>query len=862
LNQIGPNLLGIPDSNPTKKVEYGASVQLSSDTGDILAVGAPHHGYNSSTADPSKINTEGGGVFVYKNNGNEWNLLSFFAGLPSEQIGNYLALSADGSRIAIRRNKTLSPTPNQVEVYDITSEGVTSKVGSDLSCGGNGDSVSLSANGNRIAVSCHSFSGSRGIVEIFDWANGAWSSIGQVKIANTTGANNNDRFGWVVSLDNSGNRLAVSAPNFDGGLSNRGLVRVYEYANNQWIQIGGDIQGLSSNDVFGYAMDLSGDGLSVAVGAYQSDVGGVTDTGAVSVFTLPPGATNWIGVGQLVVGETLQRFGRSVSISTDGKRVAASSEGVSTKGHMKILDFNGTQWEISGEVLGSNNQERLGYAVQGVTLTGDGSRVASGSMWGSNAAGNPTGVVRVFENLIASIAPSSSPSVILPVVPSSTPSVAPSSTPTGLKTTVTPTATTLTASPSNLVTAVPTTVSSPSSNSTQLEGVPVSPNSSVTPNATPTTAPTESPVVAATSVPTSGQDTGSSLVPISTPAPFTPLTSVTSSIPTVKLSKFDWDLERVGNATAVFSDGSNTEEITLNYNISNRLFTLNVFDESCTIPVLDNVVGITGNATVVTSTHSNLKVSLDVKQEGVIGSVVWSNGPSGVGFVNLCVRVDLVLDNDNTISINFHEQKLFITIGLEQGFSVVGVSLDRDAADEDNEAAEVDYAILACQCNASFVCGNEILVQGSDVYICVYSESDGVQVAGISALTFQQGDTFSTVPIFNSTEDPLTAVFVSAQGALIRSQMRSGFFTTINPLPVEVNGVAVLSFSNTGGRRLIRSVSYSRVLREAESSDFNVTLGVQNDPATTQVSGAGRVAGTVVIVFITIGAGLLSLFGA
>jgi hypothetical protein len=56
--QVGPTLFGIPDPNTTKNVEYGSAVQLSSATGNILAIGAPHHGYNSSSADPAHVSSD------------------------------------------------------------------------------------------------------------------------------------------------------------------------------------------------------------------------------------------------------------------------------------------------------------------------------------------------------------------------------------------------------------------------------------------------------------------------------------------------------------------------------------------------------------------------------------------------------------------------------------------------------------------------------------------------------------------------------------------------------------------------------------------------------------------------------------
>ena len=806
-------MFGAPDADPAKKVEYGTSIQLASASGDILAVGAPLHGYNSSTADPTKVNTEGGGVFIYENNGFGWSLLTFLVGVPGEKIGANLALSSNGSRIAIRRNKELSLSLNQVEVYDVGNGGLV-KVGSDLSCGGIGGSMSLSSNGNRIALGCHAINGGRGRVEIFDFTNGAWSSIGALSIANPTAVNNNDRFGWVVSLDGSGNRLAVSAPNYDAaGNANSGLVRVYEYVGGSWNQIGGNIAGSIANEVFGYAMDISGDGLSVAVGAYARSNGGVLAAGAVSVFSLPPGGTTWGAVGQIVTGGVAQeRFGRSVSISTDGKRVAASSLGSSSRGNLKVLDFIGSQWEISGELLGAINQERLGYDVEGVTLTGDGNRVAFGSVWANNTAGLSTGRVRVFDNLPA--APSSIPSAApsdtaapigtLPVVPTTTPTV--------LKTTDTPT----------------------------------------------TKAPTSSPVTPVTASPIVPQPTSAS--PQGSPSP----TSLTSTIPTMKLSKFDWDLERVGNITALFSDGSANEEIILNYNISNRLSFVTVYDQTCTIPVPASIIGIASESTIKTSTHSNLKVMLDVKQDTVVGSIVWRNGVSGIGYLDLCVRVDLVLNDGSATSIHFHEQKLYLTIGLQQqGFTVIGIALEREVADVANQIADAVYDIVACQCNELFICGSTILAQGSDVFICVYSESVDVQIAGISALAFNQANLFGTLAIVNSTEDAVTAVTVSGKGALIRSQMRSEFFDEINPLPVDVEGVAVLSFASgqnaPSGRRLIRSVALSRVLSESKTSDFNVAVGLQGNEVPV-TSGAGHAVGTCVLAAVTVGSGLLSLF--
>ena len=52
-----------------------------------------------------------------------------------------------------------------------------------------------------------------------------------------------DNFGRSVSMNSAGDRVAIGASKNDGTGSNAGHVRVYEYSNNSWSQLGSDIDG-------------------------------------------------------------------------------------------------------------------------------------------------------------------------------------------------------------------------------------------------------------------------------------------------------------------------------------------------------------------------------------------------------------------------------------------------------------------------------------------------------------------------------------------------------------------------------------------------------------------------------------------
>ena len=100
----------------------------------------------------------------------------------------------------------------------------------------------------------------------------------------------NDQSGKSVSLSSDGRRLAIGATHNDGSASNAGHVRIYQLnGSDQWVQVGGDINGEAAEDLSGYFISLSKDGNTVAIGAPANDGNG-TSSGQVRVYALPSGS--------------------------------------------------------------------------------------------------------------------------------------------------------------------------------------------------------------------------------------------------------------------------------------------------------------------------------------------------------------------------------------------------------------------------------------------------------------------------------------------------------------------------------------------------------------------------------------------
>jgi hypothetical protein len=95
-----------------------------------------------------------------------------------------------------------------------------------------------------------------------------------------------DESGISVSLDSDGDRVAIGARYNDGTATDAGHVRVYEYSNSSWSQLGSDIDGEREDDYSGRSVSLDSDGDRVAIGAYynEGNDGNVASAGHVRIY--------------------------------------------------------------------------------------------------------------------------------------------------------------------------------------------------------------------------------------------------------------------------------------------------------------------------------------------------------------------------------------------------------------------------------------------------------------------------------------------------------------------------------------------------------------------------------------------------
>jgi len=315
-----------------------------------------------------------------------------------DKSGWSVSLNTDGSVVAIGAPDN-SLFAGHVRVYENQS-GVWTQIGDDIdgedAFDESGTSVSLSGNGSVVAIGAPFNSGNgslAGHVRVFENQSGVWTQIG----SDIDGEASNDESGGSVSLSADGSRVAIGARNNDGTGSNAGHVRIYENQSGVWTQIGGDLDGEAAGDGFGWSVDLSADGSAVAVGADFNDGAG-TDAGHVRVFLKL--FDNWTQFGSDIDGEfAFDYSGSSVSLSANGMVVAIGARGnwggTSDAGHVRVYGFQSGDWtQIGDDIDGEAADDRSGWSV---SLNADGSVVAIGAYLNDGTAPD-AGHVRIYQN--------------------------------------------------------------------------------------------------------------------------------------------------------------------------------------------------------------------------------------------------------------------------------------------------------------------------------------------------------------------------------------------------------------------------------------------------------------------------------
>jgi hypothetical protein len=364
-------------SNAKSGDQFGSSLALSND-GNTLAVGAVGEpssatGVNGNQADTSMPGA--GAVYVFTRAGNAWSQQAYVKASNTgeksdgDQFGYSVALSGDGNTLAtgaisedsaatgINGNQADNSADSAGAVYVFTRAGGAWSQQAyvkpwNTTNRGNlfGYSVGLSGNGDTLAAGSYDEERGKGAVYVFTRSGGAWSQ--QIRLM-ASNAEDGDSLGCSIAISDDGNTVAAGAFDEDSLLRgiqpptegsndaasdvSTGAAYVFVRNGSAWSQQA-FVKATNTrlNDQFAWALALSRDGNTLAVGAHLEDSGAsglngnqedasAEDSGAAYVYTRS--GTTWSPAAYVKASSprSSAEFGISLALNGDGKVLAVGA---------------------------------------------------------------------------------------------------------------------------------------------------------------------------------------------------------------------------------------------------------------------------------------------------------------------------------------------------------------------------------------------------------------------------------------------------------------------------------------------------------------------------------------------------------
>lgn len=350
----------------------GSSVSIN-DLGDIVAIGEP--GYDGGAG-------YGGLVRVFEWNGTSWTQKgSNLIPLDGKSIGTSVSINSIGNIIAIGCPTSDGPEGGgsnygKTIVYEWNGtiwvkkgQSILGKFFGERS----GTSVSINSNGSIIATGSP-YTNNVGCVRIYEWSGTDWIQKG----SDINGNYQAGFFGSPVSINSIGDTILVGAPYSDANGVNSGMVGIYYWDGNNWIQKGSNIIGKSAGDRCGYSVSINSNGNIIAIGCVREN-----PTARGYAMTYEWNGVNWVQLGSDFLSPTSSglkdSFGVAVSINSSGNIVSIGCGLVEQYSYpntrypsfVETYSFNGISWIKRGTKISSSSTiDNFGNAVS-INSTGD-----------------------------------------------------------------------------------------------------------------------------------------------------------------------------------------------------------------------------------------------------------------------------------------------------------------------------------------------------------------------------------------------------------------------------------------------------------------------------------------------------------
>jgi hypothetical protein len=376
-SQIGSDINGLAATNFS-----GKAVDISYD-GQVVIVGEP----NNSSTQPNA-----GDVRVFKLVSGEWSQVgnTIQGEAQDDLLGSAVAINKNGSRIAIsapQNDNSGGADAGRVTIYEFNGTNwvqLGSSIDGVAANEKRGYVLDMNSNGTIVATGCYS---NPGYVKVYQFDGANW-----IEIFNLETSMNSQSF----ALSPDGYTIVVGEEVVDGGNGyGSGRVRVFEKSGSSWVQKGQTLGGDATFDNFGCSVSISNDANTIVVGIKGNDVA-ASGAGMVRVYSFD--GNSWVQKGGDLLGDAASDyFGFKVAINHNADLIASTAiyndDVASNAGAVKIFSFKNNDWVLEESLYGRNSSDNAGTSI-GLSSYGD--TIVIGVPY-SDGNGNASGHAMIFK---------------------------------------------------------------------------------------------------------------------------------------------------------------------------------------------------------------------------------------------------------------------------------------------------------------------------------------------------------------------------------------------------------------------------------------------------------------------------------
>jgi hypothetical protein len=370
---------------------FGISVAMSADGSRIIA---------GASLDDTAAGVDSGSARVYVRNGANWaleaDLIPSDHG-PNQAFGGNVAMSADGTRVAVGRagHDPTAGAPTEggfvvfLRVGTTWSEEESVPGPADPNIRNWPSSMYMSDDGTRVVCGTPTYVTSWGHAAVYVRTGGAWILEQSLPVGVPPGGT---YWGMGVAISGDASRIAISVPGDDpivngNALTNAGTVYVYRRSGSTWLFEATLVSSEADpSEAFGNSADslaFSRDGSRLVVGSAFDDQLTVPYRGSGVVFVRT--ANTWTEEAILIPPGALtgDHVGFSVAISADGTQILLGAPNDTIgfgggHGSAHLFERTNTTWShvVGYTASVPENNAQFGYDV---ALSADGTRAVMGS---------------------------------------------------------------------------------------------------------------------------------------------------------------------------------------------------------------------------------------------------------------------------------------------------------------------------------------------------------------------------------------------------------------------------------------------------------------------------------------------------